>query len=684
MRMRMSGAAHSSRSSAIRAWGATSALRGCFVLLGGMLGVPTLLLGQSEPGTLPVQQLEPAPGSSLEGLSLHTPATPGHWVPTGALYLNYARRPLTMSTLDGSAYVELIGHQLQADLIGALGLSDVASVAVSLPLALLQRPGAAQGLSAPEYAPMALGDLRVSGKVRAFEADVGPSLALEAQFRFPTGNTDAYQGAGGVAFEPRAILEWRQDERFRLGANLAWLIKPYTSTYSLIVGQELLFGLGLRYALLPNVAFFGEIFGRLPVAAAQEVTFQHNPLEVLTAVRMPVPFLDQLPQQPTHLLELGVGAGLFKGYGTPEWRALVGYRFEPVAFRRSVRVLDSDHDGLPDATDGCPFIPEDSDGFQDTDGCLEADNDLDGLADGFDDCPLEREDADTYADEDGCPDPDNDADRILDAQDHCPDEAETYNQLLDDDGCPEQDRDGDGIFDYADRCPTAPERFDGIADADGCPEDDTDGDGILDAQDQCPQQPELKNGLEDTDGCPEPDADGDRIADALDRCPTLREVYNSHQDTDGCPDTGVPSSQAFLMCFYETDRSGVTDACVQTLAPIARYAISTPQVRIRVTGHTDDVGTPEDNLELSRARAETVASWLEQAGVSASRLTVSWSGRLRPRASNANEPGRAANRRTELELLGPSGTAIQHLPEWVTRSAPAEGSSSSGHGSTGH
>ncbi|HEY0253868.1 MAG TPA: outer membrane beta-barrel protein, partial [Kofleriaceae bacterium] len=83
--------------------------------------------------------------------------------------------------------------------------------------------------------------------------------------------------------------------------------------------------------------------------------------------------------------------------------------------------LDTDGDGIPDATDKCPKEPEDKDGFQDEDGCPDPDNDGDGIPDATDKCPLEAEDKDNFQDDDGCPDPDNDDDGIPDAADKCPD-----------------------------------------------------------------------------------------------------------------------------------------------------------------------------------------------------------------------------------------------------------------------
>jgi OOP family OmpA-OmpF porin len=84
---------------------------------------------------------------------------------------------------------------------------------------------------------------------------------------------------------------------------------------------------------------------------------------------------------------------------------------------------DVDQDGIPDVRDRCPTEPEDKDGFEDEDGCIDPDNDQDGIPDVNDKCPNEPEDVDGFADEDGCPDVDNDQDGVPDASDKCPLEA---------------------------------------------------------------------------------------------------------------------------------------------------------------------------------------------------------------------------------------------------------------------
>ena len=106
-------------------------------------------------------------------------------------------------------------------------------------------------------------------------------------------------------------------------------------------------------------------------------------------------------------------------------------------------VLDTDEDGILDSHDKCIFEPEDLDGFEDEDGCPEADNDRDGVADDYDKCPNIKGTQD-----DGCPSKlevqnvaeniDLDNDGIPNALDQCPEDAETFNNYNDYDGCPDE------------------------------------------------------------------------------------------------------------------------------------------------------------------------------------------------------------------------------------------------------
>lgn len=128
-------------------------------------------------------------------------------------------------------------------------------------------------------------------------------------------------------------------------------------------------------------------------------------------------------------------------------------------------IPDKDKDGIPDEEDKCPdqggtVIRVKGPHY----GC--PDGDQDGVPDHLDKCPDEPEDTDGFEDEDGCPDPDNDGDGVPDIEDQCvnePGPKENY-------GCPLLDSDGDGIPDIHDKCPKEPENYNGYQDDDGCPD----------------------------------------------------------------------------------------------------------------------------------------------------------------------------------------------------------------------
>ena len=73
-------------------------------------------------------------------------------------------------------------------------------------------------------------------------------------------------------------------------------------------------------------------------------------------------------------------------------------------------------------------------------------------------------------------------------------------------------------------------------------------------------------------------------------------------------------------------------------------------LRIKINGHTDDVGDEASNLELSEARAKAVLDYLVAKGIAVDRLRYEGFGETRPIADNNNEEGRSFNRRTEFEV----------------------------------
>ena len=90
-----------------------------------------------------------------------------------------------------------------------------------------------------------------------------------------------------------------------------------------------------------------------------------------------------------------------------------------------------------------------------------------------------------------------------------------------------------------------------------------------------------------------------------------------------------------------------------TLNEIGGMLESHPDLRLGIEGHTDEVGGEDDNLELSRRRADAVRSYLVEAyGIEPERLQAEGFGESRPADTNETEEGRANNRRVELVDLG--------------------------------
>ncbi|MCG7599629.1 OmpA family protein [Halomonas sp. McH1-25] len=107
----------------------------------------------------------------------------------------------------------------------------------------------------------------------------------------------------------------------------------------------------------------------------------------------------------------------------------------------------------------------------------------------------------------------------------------------------------------------------------------------------------------------------------------------------------MPSSVTFGF-----DSSEITPEARQALNDAAAVMQQYPETRITIAGHTDSSGSDAYNQQLSERRAQSVGNYLMQNGVAAQRLTMVGYGESQPVASNANEQGRAQNRRVEITL----------------------------------
>ena len=102
---------------------------------------------------------------------------------------------------------------------------------------------------------------------------------------------------------------------------------------------------------------------------------------------------------------------------------------------------------------------------------------------------------------------------------------------------------------------------------------------------------------------------------------------------------------------FDSAKSDLRPACAPALDSLVRVLEKHPEIRIGISGHTDDVGADEYNLDLSERRAKAVQTYLIAHGIDAARLRAKGFGESKPLGSNLTEAGRQANRRVECVVL---------------------------------
>lgn len=285
---------------------------------------------------------------------------------------------------------------------------------------------------------------------------------------------------------------------------------------------------------------------------------------------------------------------------------------------------DTDGDHIPDSEDKCPTTP----GLKELKGC--PDRDGDGITDLEDACPDDK----GLAEFKGCPD--RDGDKIIDANDECPDDAGLPEYM----GCP--DKDGDKVIDKLDLCPDLP----GPVEYRGCP--DKDGDTVLDKDDACPDVV----GPVENKGCPWPDTDKDGVADREDDCPNTPGL----KELKGCPPI-KPEEQkviekAFANLEFATGKDIIKKTSFPSLNDLAKLLKEhSGEWTLKLSGHTDNQGTPEKNMLLSEKRAKAVKKYLVSKGVKADKVIAEWFGQTKPIDTNDTPAGRQRNRRVEMKII---------------------------------
>ncbi len=103
--------------------------------------------------------------------------------------------------------------------------------------------------------------------------------------------------------------------------------------------------------------------------------------------------------------------------------------------------------------------------------------------------------------------------------------------------------------------------------------------------------------------------------------------------------------------FFETAKATLKPESFPELDRTIDFLNKNKTLQIEIAGHTDNVGSDALNMKLSKARAQSVATYLVEHGIETTRLIVKGYGETRPIAFNTTPEGRQQNRRVEFKVL---------------------------------
>lgn len=133
----------------------------------------------------------------------------------------------------------------------------------------------------------------------------------------------------------------------------------------------------------------------------------------------------------------------------------------------------------------------------------------------------------------------------------------------------------------------------------------------------------------------------------------LKDISNSNSSQKDVYLIPIVEGESVVLnnIFFETNDYSLLPSSQSELNILLELLEKNRNIVIEISGHTDNVGSQEYNLELSSKRANSVKTYLEEKGIEAIRLKSKGFGQTKPISVNQTEEGRAKNRRTEFKII---------------------------------
>ncbi|OGU13609.1 MAG: hypothetical protein A2X61_16335 [Ignavibacteria bacterium GWB2_35_12] len=103
--------------------------------------------------------------------------------------------------------------------------------------------------------------------------------------------------------------------------------------------------------------------------------------------------------------------------------------------------------------------------------------------------------------------------------------------------------------------------------------------------------------------------------------------------------------------FFDFGKSKLRKEPFPELNRLVQILKDNPNIKLEVSGHTDNIGTDAVNMKLSDARAKSVVNYLVSKGISKSKVIAKGYGPTKPVAPNDSEDNRQKNRRVEILII---------------------------------
>ena len=103
--------------------------------------------------------------------------------------------------------------------------------------------------------------------------------------------------------------------------------------------------------------------------------------------------------------------------------------------------------------------------------------------------------------------------------------------------------------------------------------------------------------------------------------------------------------------FFDLDKYNLKKTSFTELDRLFNLLVEFKDLKIEISGHTDNLGSKVYNELLSQKRADAVKNYLIGKGISGQRIISIGYGQTLPVSSNSDELGRSQNRRTEFKII---------------------------------